>query len=295
MPPRRQLIRHVACSYDGRFAVVAEFEKFVQVWDLVSGLRVAAFETTLGFGGRRLAMSRDGSHIAVGSFDVHGVALYDAKSGQEIWRRMERTDVQSIRFSNDDRKVLCGFEEDSYKSIDRAKGKVTATSGHARVLIESVFDESVVFVLRDADPILYNPDGERIDLPRKTFAVLGLAFSPDAVCISESGGTIRCFDSKNGEELWEHDPGDGKHALQLAYNEAEKVFVAVAWPYAKGGPHEILNFDPSTGAVKPVVSIEVASAFDFCFRGTRILTSEGKLYDTAAGSIEKEFTFFNKT
>lgn len=86
---RRKLIRQIACSHDGPIVAVAEFERFVQIWNVESQRCIAKVETTLDFGGRRLAITRDGLGCVVGAYHVHGVALYETKSGTEVWRRKD--------------------------------------------------------------------------------------------------------------------------------------------------------------------------------------------------------------
>ena len=99
-------IRHLAASMTGERIAAGEFERTIHVWDLVARTPVSTFDTTLDFGGRRLAIAQDGRHCVVGAYRVHGVACYSADDGSEVWRRKDLTEVQSVRLSPDDSRVI---------------------------------------------------------------------------------------------------------------------------------------------------------------------------------------------
>jgi WD40 repeat protein len=290
---RKPVIRHIAASYDGSVVVVAEFARHVQTWDVVHRRRIAAFETTLDEGGFRLAVSRDGKHCAAGAWREDGIAVYEAATGKEVWRRKDLEEVQKIRFSKSDQQILCGFEGGVVKRLDLTTGRSIESRRGVHDVLESPHDSVVVFVTRDREYRLLNAGGDLIkSLPRKTFAALDFAFGPKKLCISESGGSVRCFDVANGEQLWEHDPGRGVSARNLGYNEFADEFAAITWPYQKGGEHQLKTFDPTTGRVRATHPIPDAHEFAFCCKGSLLLSSEGKLRETATGDVCDVFEFF---
>jgi outer membrane protein assembly factor BamB len=293
MRKRRPVIRHIAASYDGSVVAVAEFERHVQTWDVVHRRRTAAFETTFEFGGSRLAISHSGKHCVAGAWRQHGIALYDVVSGAELWRRRDLQQVQTIHISKNDQHVLCGFEAGIVERLDLATGRSIESRRGVHDVWESPHDSVVVFVTRERDYQLANAACDLItSLPRTTFAALDFAFGLKKLCISEATGSVRCFDVGNGEQLWEHDPGQGVHAVNLGYNEFADEFAAITRTYQKGGEHQLKTFDPATGRVSATYPIRDALKFAFCCKGSLLLSSDGKLRETATGDVCDALDFF---
>lgn len=293
MVERRQVIRQIASSYDGPFIAVAEFEAFVQIWDLRSYNRVSAFETTLDFGGRRLAISRDGAHCAVGAYHVHGVALYDARNGAELWRRKDLKKVQRLRISLADNAIFCGFSDKSARFLDLVTGGSELLVQGTDDVLESPYDDVRVIDGSGRDYVLADANyKQRAQLRRRSFAALDFAFGPGRLCISESAGTVRCFDISSSIQLWEYRPGIGMHALHLAYNEFSETFAAIIWPYEKGGDHRVVNLDSISGQVVNDIVIQGSVEFGFCLKGSVLLSSDGSVRDSATGDVRAVLDYF---
>ena len=124
---------------------------------------------------------------------------------------------------------------------------------------------------------------ERI-LPRLTFAELGVAFSPLAVCISESGGPIRCWDLTGGTELWRYFV-KGHHAIQLCYSRSENVFYGLDLEYKQEGKCQVLRFDPEKGQANIAVERGNLRTSVFCLDGRYIISSDGTLIETMTGEV----------
>lgn len=293
MIERRPVIRHIATSYDGRLIAVAEFERFVQIWDFESQRRVADFETTLDFGGSRIAISRDGQHCAIGAYYVHGIALYETKDGQEVWRRKDLKKVQTIRISIDGERLLCGFEGKSFEPLNLITGRSKPPLRGVKDVCESAYDELMVVDKKGRDFRLVDKEYKKVaTVPRTTFAALDFAFAPQKLCVAESGGSIRCCDTQTGKQLWQHNPGKGVHALKLTYNEATQMFAAIIWPYEKGGEHRLVSLTPGQGKAVREVVINGAHEFAFCSRGSTLVTSDGKIRSTGTGDVVGVLNFF---
>jgi hypothetical protein len=54
-------------------------------------------------------------------------------------------------------------------------------------------------------------------VPRLTFAVLDAAFSPNALCITEACGVVRCIDLGLGLERWRYVPPQSDHLTFLRF------------------------------------------------------------------------------
>lgn len=293
MIDRRHIIRHLACSYDGQIIAAAEFERFVQIWDLQAQRRLAAFGTTLDFGGTRFAISRNGKYCVAGAYNVQGIALYSTENGDELWRRKDLKKVQMIRISNDDQQILCGFEGKSFESLSLKTGQSKSSLRGIQDMVQSVYDECILIDRKGNDYKLVNAANKQIAvIPRATFAALDFAFGPHKLCVSESGGTVRCFDTTNGEMVWEYNPGRGVHALRLGYNDSSHLFVAITWPYAKGGEYQLVTITPGTGQVATVAAISGSHTFEFCLKGSSLLSSDGKIRDTTTGVVNATLDFF---
>jgi hypothetical protein len=281
---------------------VAEFKRFIQIWNVKFQRCIAKFETTLDFGGRRLAITRDGLGLVVGAYHDHGVAFYETKSGAEVWRRNDLKKVQRIRVSNDDQRVWCGFEDESFKKkpfemLNRVSGESEFALEGVADALESVHDDVIIIDGKDrGDFLLVDPEFKKVaSIRRTTFAALDFAFAPHRICITESGGLVRCYDVNSGRQQWAYNPGNGIHALVLAYNEAQERFVAITWPYESGGDHQLITLSPHDGDVETLATISDACEFAFCRMGSKLISSDGKIRSSATGEVEGVLDFFPMT
>lgn len=298
MVERREFIRQIACSHNGSIVVVAEFERFVQIWDVESQSCIAKFETTLDFGGRRLAITRDGLGCAVGAYHVHGVAFYETKNGVEIWRRKDLKNVQRIRVSKNGQRVWCGFADDSFKEkpfemLNRGSGETEFILESVGDAVESDYDDVIIIDGKDrGDFILVDPEFKKVaSIRRTTFAALDFAFAPQRICITESGGSVRFYDVNGGRQQWAYNPGNGIHAINLAYNELHQRFVAITRHYKSGGDYQLISLSQDDGEVVTLATISDAVEFAFCCMGSILISSDGKLRNSATGEVEGVLDF----
>ncbi len=287
-------IRHLYAPYDGPRVVGAEFDTTVYVWDLKARKRVSVFETPLDFGGNRLAINPRGDICAVGSYMLGGLACYAADSGEVICIRDGLKKLQSVAYSPDGKRLYCGSEWGPLTVLDAETGADLAKYPSADKVFPSPYRLLELLSKRREGPVeLREFGGKRIaTLPRETFAILDVAFGPDRLCMSESGGPVRCFETEAGAELWRYTPRPGRHILRLAYTPKVMAFFGVERPYLKGGVKRLLRFDPESGKPTLVAKIEKPSAKEvFCSRGEALLTSEGEFIDVASGVVKKAFRF----
>jgi len=287
-------VRHIACSYDGGVIAVGEFERNIQTWNAESRQRIADFETTLDYGGRRLAINRDGTLCAVGAYHRHGIAVYDATPGDELWRRRDLKGIQSLTFSHDGVWLRCCFGDKPCHVIDIETGETNCTVRGARRIAESEFDRaSLLFSDGLAYFCVVDPSYKPIARIEKTsFAPLGVAFSPGRVCISESGSVIRCCRISDGKEEWTYKPKKGNHALRLTYNESAGVFAAIMWAYECGGPYSLVLLDQEVGSIREVAVIEHSWEFGFFRKGSALVCSSGSVLETVSGKLLGRMDFF---
>lgn len=275
------LIRHLASSWSGSVIAAAEFERRVYVWDVAAERHLATFPTIMDFGGTRLAVTPDGRSCIAAAYHVEGIAGYTASDGTEIWRRKDLKKIQTLRVSLDGRRVYACFDNRSCQVLNRETGKTIKTWAGVRDVWESPYQP--LMLLEKRALVLQSPDERKIaNIPAETFAVLSVAFAPGLVCVAESGGPLRCLDVRTGEERWRfHEKG--QHFLELAFAEQAQAFVGICWPYERGGSFRLLRFEPQSGEVSVVADLGQAGEFEFCLHGTRLVTSDGSVMDSATG------------
>ena len=274
-------IRHLATSFSGSILAAGEFEYTVHIWDMNTAERLAAFDTILSPGGTRLAIAGDGKTCIAAAYYVEGVAGYSSPTGVEIWRRKDLKKAQTIRVSLDDRCVYCSFDEAPCQVLNRETGKTIKTWPAVRDVWESPYERLMLAEKRLL--VIQTPDEESVTtIARETFAVLSVAFGPGLVCVSESGGALRCLRTTTGEEVW-HAAQDGQHFLEVSYAEEVKAFVGVRWPYERGGSHRLLHFRPESGAASEVADLGPKGNFSFCQRGSHLVSSDGSVFHSVTG------------
>jgi hypothetical protein len=140
---------------------------------------------------------------------------------------------------------------------------------------------------------LIDYDNKEINtLPRSTFAAIAFAFAPQKLCISESGGPISCFELNRGNRRWQFHPPSGAHALDMAYNEDAARFVAITWPFDKGGDRQLISLDPESGQPTVIDSLSGVHEQSFCCKGSMLITSDGSIRDSASAMPLAKLSFF---
>jgi outer membrane protein assembly factor BamB len=260
----------------------------VATWNVTAGSLLAVFDTVLDFGGRRLAIDSKGERCAAAAYTGKGLMCRGATDGTALWTRRDLKRLQFVAFSHDGLRLFCGSDARPCIVLDAATGEQVGALRGVRRLWESPFTGALLLdgaQLR----ILPQPNARPAGVDRTTFAILGAAFSPGALSISESGGPVRCVDL-SGREIWRYTPDEGRHVLDLSYSESAAAFVGVEWPYQVGGNKTLLRFDTANGrAVAADIGEPAETAF--CLSGTLLLTSDGAVRDTMNGTLVSRLAF----
>ena len=132
----------------------------------------------------------------------------------------------------------------------------------------------------------------KLRVPPLTFAILDATFSPDALCLSEAAGPVRCLDLGTAKERWRYIPPSGNHVLGLSY-QADQSFYGVQWAYEHGGPVMLLQFSQSTGVVRDVCTLN-SFPDAFGFGCGNVLVSSGDVVSLSTGSIVRRLAFPTK-
>jgi hypothetical protein len=273
-------IRQLATSWAGNVLAAAEFKRTVHLYDLATLQRTRTIETTLDYGGRRLAISDDGRTVIAGAYQVHGIAAYSGETGDELWRRKDLKKVQHVNFNGDNSRVLCCFDARACESLNAGSGKSGNSLRGVRGAWESPY-AAIRFLERARDYVIADSERTMAKVPCTSFAALSAAFSRELVCLSESGGPVRALDVRSGAERWRHIPPKGTHFLRVAFAESAGMFVGVSWPFQRGGPMLLERFE---GNGKTVVITEIGAAeMEFASQGGRLVTAAGAVYDSMTG------------
>jgi hypothetical protein len=133
----------------------------------------------------------------------------------------------------------------------------------------------------------------KVPVPKLTFAPLDAAFGPASVCITESGGPVRCVGCPTGAEIWRYTPPDGTHALRLHYNCVDGFFYGVVWHYERGQFRYLVKLDAETGQTSVVCSLE-SWAEVFSEATQQLVTSSGRIINLSSGEAVGELSFPRK-
>jgi hypothetical protein len=275
-------IRQLSTSRTGTVLAAGERKRRVHLYDLIRRERLITIDTILDFGGRRLAVSTNGDRVIAGAYHIDGIAAYSATDGTELWTRQDLKKVQHIRFGAGDTRVLCGFEEGPGQSLNASTGSSEQPMGDIRRAWESSF-ASVMFVQRNDDYAMIKGGSALKSIPKISFAVLGVCFSPSLVCITEAGGPVRAFDPATTAEVWRHTPPRGTHFLSLSYCDTNGDFVGLALEFETGKRSSIHRFAANSGAETMVSEVPSTTKAAFCLEGSQLVQSSGAVFDVGPG------------
>lgn len=268
-------IRHIATTFDGQLFATAEFERFVSIWRIDDGEHQVSFQTILDFGGQRLAISPDGQLSATGAYHIHGIAVYRVLDGSVIWNRRDLKKVQWLAFDPVHETLLAGFDEKPLHILDNNTGETIETWRGVRRKYISPYDRNIY--LLDAVKLKLHTSRKPTPIERRTFAILDVTFSQQAIYLTESTGPLRAIDLE-GSLIWEYVPERGSHFLRIGYNEFTGTLFGVLWRYEKGGPSILVEIDSQTGQPMNELVLGNLAEAEFGCRGSRLITSDGCIW-----------------
>jgi hypothetical protein len=105
--------------------------------------------------------------------------------------------------------------------------------------------------------------------------------------LSESGGPLRCLKINSGQEMWKYTPPFGNHILHVGYCENYSRFLAIEWPYEKGGTKRFLQLSRKNGSILDYIDLGEPIDCCFAFSGKFLVTTSGDVMDTATGTATK--------
>ncbi len=285
-------IRTISIARCGAIAAAALFERKVQIWNFATAELVCELDTVFGFGGHRLAVSPTGEACVAASFRAGrtgGVVCYDATSGRSVWHRADLRRVQGVHFSTAGDAIWCRVEGRSVQKLDFHTGVTLDSFRTISDVFDSPFTTHMLQVPHVRHGYFVVAGSTKLHMPQLSCGILDVAFSPDALCLSEANGPVRCVDLGTAKERWRYLPPSGSHILGLSY-QADHSFYGVEWAYERGGPVLLLQFSESEGTVRNVCNLN-SFADAFGFGQGEILLSSGDVVSLLTGSIIRQLAF----
>jgi outer membrane protein assembly factor BamB len=272
-------VRQMAPAASAPYIAAGYFAREVRIWDIKREQLAATLNTILDFGGRRLALSPDGSLCVTGNWN-EGVACYSIDRNSQQWSRPDLGGVNMVTFSARGDLLYCCTEK---KTI--ALNAETGTASQDLPGLCGVFESPFpgVRILEDARGGVYHLEGDDIfEIKPTSFGLMDVAFSENTACISEASGPVRCFDLVNGREKWQFRT-PGSHALRLAYCVKADSFYGALWNYETGGPATLVRFATESGETAILSTIQATCSF--CCDGERLVNANGEIVETFSGNV----------
>jgi len=257
----------------------------------------------LDFGGRRLALTPDGTVCIVGAWGQRGrgprgLAAYSVPDGRLLWNRKEIRHIQYVRLSGSGREIYCGVEGSSAQIVDTGTGQTLRKVRGARRIWGSQYTAHQL-IMQEGPCYLVRGQSE-FEIHPLSFALHAAAFSPDALCVSEPEnflhpneqvGGIRMIDLKSGEVLRHLDRG----ANELAYNSSDSCFYGVtALDTDTGRCHQLIRFGGTNQLCEDVALLDQGWAFAFSPSGKVLATAKGDVLETSTAALLMHLDFPQK-
>lgn len=127
-------------------------------------------------------------------------------------------------------------------------------------------------------------------IPKVTFGLLDAVFSPDALCLTEPGGPVRCLDCQSGEERWRYEPPKYSHVLRLTFRPKDGSFYGVEGEYQYGRSRLLLRFSADFGQHEELCQLSSWQEV-FCLGGDALVTSKGEVIRVGEGKMISRLPF----
>jgi outer membrane protein assembly factor BamB len=271
-------VRQIAGSQGPR-VVVGAYKISVEVWDVGAAKRLSAFSTPLDSGGTRLCLDAKGERCFVGGYKAGVVEAYDAETGRTLWTQSGFKEIQHLSRSAGGDRVYVGTERGPARALDAKTGKTIETLKGVKRVFEG--GAGVRFLDRQR-PVVERPTGASFTIDHESFAILDVAIGSSALCLSESGGPVRCLDLDGGAELWRYEPPKNEHLIAVSYCSSIDAFVGVSLEYEETSNQTLVRLGPQ-GKAKTLASLGNEVEAGFCLGGEALLLSDGRLLAAPTG------------
>jgi hypothetical protein len=283
-------IREMSAARTVPLISAAFFEGHVQIWNLDSQRMEGEFPVRKN-GSMNLTMHPDGEFIVAGFSAKRGsVMAHATPDGAIMWRRDKIEEGGFLRFDRSGLRVsFPRGRRESVERLDARSGVTVELLEHTGRYVDGPNDYALLASSSGPNYLVVRRD-DKVSVPKLTFAILDAAFSSATVCITESGGPVRCVDCVTGAELWRYTPPDGSHALRLHYNCVDGFFFGVVWHYDRGQFRYLVRFDAETGQAIIVCSLDSWEEV-FYEAAQQVVTSSGGIINLSSGEMVGELAF----
>ena len=277
-----------AASHTGNYRL---FKGKAQIWDTSTGKTLSEFPTVFD-GMRRHALSSDGEFYAAANWRKGkdgGVACYNTRTGDRIWHRADLGQVQGIRFSPKGDKVWCCVEQRPVHCLDSGTGILLAKLRGVSDVVESAYSSDLVLQSRNRAFFLI-ANSKAKEVRKEPGSMMSDAvFSPDALCLAEYVGPVRCLDCKTGEERWRYTPPRGSHVIRLSYQD-DGAFYGHLFEFESDGA-ALLRFSSTDGACIQVCRYELSATPGGDFGVGLFVAGNGEMISLLDGRIVDQLSF----
>jgi hypothetical protein len=281
-------IRHVSTSFQGNIIAVAEFEKKVQIVDVLKQKVISEFETVLDFGGRRLAITETGEICICGCWERFGICGYETSTGRMIWKREDLKKVQKIEIIRSNiNAVFAQFASGVSRFLDIKTGNDILELRGVKNYYESrfqpvnVYDRSAKIEITDRQT-----HAVLAKIEHQSFAILDVAFSPDSVLISEAGGPLSCYYTNNGELKWRVPKDEKEHYTRIGFVEEIGAYICLSHPF-EHADKKLIYVNCHKGIIENQLDIHQPIVAEFLFKDEFLATSNRELIAVKSGNITK--------
>ena len=283
-------IREMASARTVPLISAAFFEGHVQIWNLDSQRMQGEFPIRKN-GLANLTMHPGGESIVSGFSAKRGsIIAYATPDGAMVWRRDKIEEGGCPSFDRSGLRV--SFSRSRRKSVERVDARSGVTVElleHTGRYIDGPDDYALLASSSKPSYVIVRRD-DKVSVPKLTFALLDATFGSTSVCLTESGGPVRCIDCPTGTERWRYTPPDDSHVLRLHYNRLDSFFYGIVWHYEKGQFRYLARFEAETGKAIRVCDLN-SWAEVFSEATQQLITSGGEIISLSSGDVVGKLAF----
>jgi hypothetical protein len=299
-------ISEIAISSENSLIALSNSEGKIYVWDIKNNKEICQFNSTFGFGGKRLAITSDGKYVTTGSYGRKGLALYNSIDGSIVWKRKDLSKIQTVKITPDDKYIFVSIDNKYLLKIELATGETVEKLKGVEDIFFSLYDD--IYILESKKYDVYSKGEKILSIYKESSSCLDMCFASGLAFISEVGENVRAISYLTGDEIWRFEPnagvakvltkypsgeigwsyapGTGSHFLTIQYNRELNVLYGLLWPSGKGSDKTLYEFNANTGEIrnKIVVGESFTQKFDDYGKILIIPSASGfDLYDLSQG------------
>ena len=256
----------------------SRFEKTVDLFCAVDFKKLTSIETTIDFGGVRLAISVDSTILFTCNF-YGGLSAFKIDDGQILWENSKIKSIQKIDVSDDGAFLFIVTEKRFFLIVDIKSGEVI--NQEKRILSFFKLTENNVLFINSNKSAILKSDFKISPFYKFENRIINVCLIKNNIICSEMNKPLKMISIETGGKIWESELSLDYRINYLKQTSEEVISMVGFCSNGKIDESYLFHLDIESGNILKKTQLD-SSYHSFCFSpdGLKLYCSNIDVYDT---------------